>query len=109
MVGGDALAHPRLDRSQVVGRERARQQQVVVEAVGDGRADPELGAREQVHDRLGQDVRRRVAHRVELAAGAVVQQLVGRAALGRLEADLVLVRRDRRRGAVLFVAHRSAS
>ena len=28
---------------------------------------PELGAREQVEDRLGHDVRRRVAHRVELA------------------------------------------
>ena len=83
---------------QVVGRQRARQQQVVVEAVVDDRADAELGAREQVHDRLGQDVRSRVAHRAELAAGAVVHQLGGRAALGRLEADLDLdlARVDRR-------------
>ena len=66
--------------------------EVVVEAVVDGRPDAELGAREQVQDRLGHDVRGRVAHRVELAAGAGVEQLVGRAALGRLEADLRLDR-----------------
>ena len=42
--------------------------EVVVEAVVDGRADPELRAREQVQDRLGHDVGGRVAHRAELAA-----------------------------------------
>ena len=105
MVGGDALAHPRLDDRQVVRGQRARQEQVVVEAVVDDRADAELGAREQVHDGLGEDVRGRMAHRAELAARAVVHQLGRRAALGRVEADL-----DRllhRRRAVLFLAHRS--
>ena len=66
VVGGDALAHPRLDRREVVGRQRARQQEVVVEAVGDGRPDAELRAREQVQDRLGHDVGGAVAHRPEL-------------------------------------------
>ncbi len=86
VVGGDALAHPRLDRRQVVGRERARQQEVVVEAVGDDRADPELRAGKQVEDRLGQHVRRRVPHRPELVAARTVIHELGRAAaLGRLE------------------------
>ena len=76
-----------IDR-QVVRGQRARQQQVVVEAVVDDRADPELGAREEVHHRLGEDVGGRMAHRAELAARAVVHQLGGRAALGRVEADL---------------------
>ena len=89
MVRGDALAHPRLDRGQVVRRQRARQEQVVVEAVVDDRPDPELRAREQVHHRLGQDVGGRVAHRAELAARAVIHQLGGRPALGRVEPDLV--------------------
>ena len=77
MVRGDALAHPRLDRGQVVGRERARQEQVVVEAVVDDRTDPQLRAREHVHDRFGEDVRSRVAHRTELAARAMIHQLGG--------------------------------
>ena len=108
MVGGDALAHARLDRRQVVRGERARQQEVVVETVLDDGADAELGAREQVDDRLGQHVRGRVAHGAELAARAVVHQLVGGAALGRLQADLDRVVRIGRTDdghAVLFLAH----
>ncbi len=35
----DALAHPRLDLRQVLGRQRAREQEVVVEPVGDDRPD----------------------------------------------------------------------
>jgi hypothetical protein len=58
MVRRDRLPHPRLDRDQVVGRQRSVELEVVVEAVGDRRADPELRARVQVEDRLGHDVRR---------------------------------------------------
>ena len=82
---------------QVVGRQRAGQLEVVVEAVVDDRPDAELRAGEQVEHRLGQDVRGRVAHRPELAGGAVIHELVGRPALGRLEGDRVLdLDRDRR-------------
>ena len=98
VVGGDALAHPRLDRGQVVGRQRAGQLEVVVEAVIDDRPDPELRAGEQVEHRLGQDVRGGMAHRPELAGGAVIHELVGRPALGHLEGDRVLDL-DRRRSA----------
>ena len=63
MVGRDGLVHARLDGRQVVRRQRPRQVEVVVEAVGDGRPDAQLRAREQVHHRLGHDVRGRVAHR----------------------------------------------
>ena len=69
------------------GRQRPRQLEVVVEAVLDGRTDAQLRAGEQVHHRLGHDVRRRVAHRVEGIARAGVEQLLGRAALGRHEVD----------------------
>ncbi len=89
MVRGNALAHPLLDGLEVVGCERPRQLEVVVEAVGDRRPDPELRAVEQVEDGLGHDVGRRVAHRIERVVGAGIEELVDRAALGRLE-DFVL-------------------
>ena len=85
MVGRDALGHARLDRLEVAGCQRAGQLEVVVEAVGDRGPDPELGTRDEIEDRLGHDVGRRVAHRVQLVVGAGVQQLFGRASLGRLE------------------------
>ena len=89
MVGGDALAHPRLDGREVVRGERTRQQEVVVEAVVDDGADAELGAGEQVHHRLGEDVRGGMAHRAELAARAVIHELGG--------ASRARARRDRSR------------
>ena len=72
LVGGDDLAHPGLDRPEVVVAERAPagQLEVVVEAVLDRRADRELGPREELRDGLGHDVRRRVAQHV--AAGVRV-------------------------------------
>ena len=70
MVRGDAVAHPRFDALEIVGRQRARQLEVVVEAVLDGRADPEPGPREQVQDRLRHDVRGRVAHGVDASSWA---------------------------------------
>ncbi len=107
VVGGDALAHPRLDRREVVGGQRPGQLEVVVEAVVDDRPDPELRAGEQVQHRLGQDVRGGVAHRPELAGGAVVHELVGRAALGCLEPDRVVDLDPGlgTRAGVLFLAH----
>jgi hypothetical protein len=107
VVRGDALAHPRLDRGQVVRRERAGQLEVVVEAVVDHRPDPELRPREQVEHRLGQDMRGGMAHRAELARSAVIHELIGRPALRHLQGDRVLDL-DRRvaRGAVaLLLAH----
>ena len=56
----DDLAHPLFQLRQVFGRERVRDVEVVVEAVGDRRPDPELGVREQVLDGLGQHVCGRV-------------------------------------------------
>ena len=71
LVGLDDLAHPRLDPAEVVVAERgsAREFEVVVEAVLDGRADRELGAREQLRDGLGHHVRRRVAQHVPAGVG----------------------------------------
>ena len=82
-------AHPLLDGREVVRGERARQVEVVVEAVRDRRPDPEPRAGEEVEDRLRHHVRRRVAHRVEGRVRARVEQLVRRAAGRRLEAGLV--------------------
>ena len=56
----DDLAHPLLQRLEILGRERARHVEVVVETVGDGRADAELGLREHVLDGLRQHVGSRV-------------------------------------------------
>ena len=53
--------HPLLDVGDVLGRERALDVEVVVEAVGDRRADPELGVGEEILHRLGHDVSGRVA------------------------------------------------
>jgi hypothetical protein len=89
MVRGDALAHPGLDRREVVRRERAREVEVVVEPVVDGRADPETRAGEEVEHRLGHHVRRGVAHGVELAVRPGVEQFLRRPAI-RGERDQLL-------------------
>jgi hypothetical protein len=81
VVGRHAGPHPVLDRREVVGRQPPRQVEVVIEAVGDGRPDPELGAGKEVEDGLGHHVGRRVAHRVELVVRTGVEQLVDGPAL----------------------------
>ncbi len=91
VVGLDRLRHALLDRREVLGRERPWQVEVVVEAVLDRRPDAELRAREQVEHRLGHHVRRGMAHRVELAVRAGIEQLVGRPAFGRDELLLDLL------------------
>jgi hypothetical protein len=61
LVGRDDLRHLLLDGGQVLGRERARHLDVVVEAVLDRRAHAQVGVREQPLDRGGHDVRGGVA------------------------------------------------
>ncbi len=56
----DDLAHPLFQLVQILRRERLGHVEVVVEAVGDGRADAQLGLREQLLHGLGQHVCRRV-------------------------------------------------
>ena len=90
MVGRDRLAHPFLDRRQVVGRQRSRQQEVVIEAVLDDRADAELRPRKHVEDGFGKDMGGAMAHRAELTGGAVVHQLRGATPFRRLEEDVVV-------------------
>ncbi len=64
-VLGDNLGHLLLDARQVRVRDRLRQEEVVVEAVLDGRPDGVLGARPEAQDRLGERVAGRVADDVE--------------------------------------------
>ncbi len=98
LVGLDDLAHPGLDRGEVVLAERAPagQLEVVVEAVLDRRADRVLGAREQLGHGLGHHVRRRVAQDVAALFGPLGddgdRRVVGQRAL---EVELGAV--DRRR------------
>src|SRR2546427_9785972 len=69
---GCALAHEALDRAQIVGRERARQVEVVVEAVLDGRADAELPLWKQLEHGFGHHLRRAVAHPAPAAGLAAI-------------------------------------
>ncbi len=94
MVGCDRGSHPFLDLREIGRCQRPVELEVVVEPVGDRGPDPELGAREEVGDGLGHHVGGRVAHRVEVAVGAGVEELVGRATLRRVEERLLLDRLD---------------
>ena len=67
----DHRAHPLLDLLEIVGLERPRQVEVVVEAVGHGRAEAELGLREQLEHRTRHHVRGRVPQRVQ-RVGSVI-------------------------------------
>ena len=84
---GHLGAHPLLDCLEVGRRQRPRQVEVVVEAVADGRTDPELRLREELEHGRRHDVRGRVAHRVEPVVRAGIQQLLG------VGSDLVRVNR----------------
>ena len=59
------LAHLRFDGGKVLGRERALVGKVVVEAVLDDRADRHLRVGKQLLDRIGEQVRRRVADELQ--------------------------------------------
>ena len=60
LLGGDAL-HLLLEVGEVVGRERLRDLEVVVEAVVDRRAEADLGVGAKAPDRGREHMRRRVA------------------------------------------------
>ena len=91
-IGGLLLAHLGLDLLEVGGRQRARQVEVVVEAILDGGADAELRLREDLQDRRGHHVRRRMAHRGQVIPSARVQGGAG------VRADLVSVDRHAAKG-----------
>jgi len=59
------LRHLGLDRREVLGRERALVGEVVIEAVLDDRADRDLRVGEQLLDRIGQQVGRRMADHLQ--------------------------------------------
>ena len=65
LVAGHDFAHARLDVLQVVGGERRRPREIVVEAVLDHRADGDLDFGVQFLDRLGHDVGGVVAQQCE--------------------------------------------
>ena len=65
------IAHLRLDLAEVIGRERARKIEVVVETVRDRRPESELRTGEKIEDGAGHDVRGRVPQRVELFVAVV--------------------------------------
>jgi hypothetical protein len=82
----DQLAHARLDRRQVFGREGAFVPDVVVEAFGDHRADDHLGLRIQLLDRVADQVGAGVADdfhallvlgRDDAQAGVMVDAVAG--------------------------------
>ena len=64
-VALDDLAHLRLDRGEILRRERLVAEEVVVEAVLDDRADGDLRAGEELLHRLRQHVRAVVADQLE--------------------------------------------
>jgi len=81
LVGRDDLRHLVLDGGEVLGRERARHLDVVVEAVLDRRPDAEVRVGEQLLDGGGHHVRSRVTHgrerRTALGVDLVDDGLVG--------------------------------
>jgi hypothetical protein len=100
-VGLRHLAHLLLDLREVVGLERARQLEVVIEAVGDRRAEPELRVGDQLEDGPGHDMRGRVTKRVELlvtVVGLPFRLRHGHLLIcGQTKSALVLALRDERR------------
>ena len=66
LVGGDDLAHFRLDFRQVVVGERAiLRREIIIETIVGGRAEGDLGAREQRLHRFGQHMRIVMARQVQ--------------------------------------------
>ena len=61
IIRGDDLCHAVFEALQVLRRERRRPVEVVVETVLDGGADGRLGVGKEIRDRVGQDVRGRMA------------------------------------------------
>jgi hypothetical protein len=93
------VAHARLDAHEVVGRKGFRAGKIVEEPVLDGRADGDLGFREQLLDGLGQHVGGIVAQQIEPVDGVAGDDLDGRILLDR-QVDILqpAVDLDRQRG-----------
>ena len=87
-VGVDAGAHLLFDHRQVLGRKRARELEVVVEAGIDRRADPELGVREHLQTASAMmcaaewRMRSRRSSFVISASSGIVLSLQGRCSVG---------------------------
>ncbi len=84
----DDLAHPGLDLGEVVRGERNLDVEVVVEAVLDRRADPELGVRVEVLHGLGQHVGARVPQDV-VPVVAVDRDALDLVAVGELVGEVL--------------------
>src|SRR5664280_73315 len=110
MVGADRGMHGRLDGCKVVRGQRARQQEVVVEAVVYRRADAELGIGKHAKDSLGHHVCGRVAHGVDLGVSPGIEKLLRGATQNVLEVLLSGQHRwARLRSALLVRTHQGLS
>jgi hypothetical protein len=105
MIGGDGSPHPVLDGAEVVWSQRAREKEVVVEAVDNRWPDAELCIGEELRDGFGHDVCRRVPHRVQVGRGTRIEQLVDGASYGRLEIVAGIRRRAIYRARRLLFCH----
>ncbi len=85
----DHRPHPLFDPGEVIRLQRSREIEVVVEAVGDGRPEPELRVGEQLEHGAGHDMRGGMAQRVQRIV-AVVR--LARRLQVRLRGHLVLPR-----------------
>ena len=74
-VARDDLAHALFDRGKILGRERRRAEEVVIEAVLDHRPDGDLRLRPQRLHRLGEHVRGVVADQFERARIVAADEL----------------------------------
>ncbi len=72
VICGHHLRHPRLDLLEVLGCEGLLNVEVVVEALGDRRAETDPGVRPQAPDRRGQHVGRRMSEDVKRVLVVVV-------------------------------------
>ncbi len=87
LVLGDDLAHPRLDRLEVLGGERPSDVEVVVEAVLDGRTDGEGRPLEEVEHGLRHHMRSGVTDDMPTVLGALGDDLERRS-VGKGRADV---------------------
>ncbi len=93
----DDLAHPGLELLEVLGHERGRDVEVVVEAVVDRGADPEPRLREHLLDRLRQNVRGGVPQDVVAVVG-VDRDRLDHVAVGQLLGEVAQRARAAGRG-----------
>ncbi|NNL98002.1 MAG: hypothetical protein HKO63_07340 [Acidimicrobiia bacterium] len=99
LILGQDLVHLAFQKLDVVGSERTSDIKVVVEPVGDGRANGELGTRERGQHRLGQHVGRGMANDKQAFFGIGRHHLKGPAGLeGPVHIELSTVDLDHNGG-----------